>query len=412
MRRPAAAPWHDRTSFFPEIESLRGIAISLVFLLHVSGWVLFPRPLQGIVVSPLRAFASGGHTGVSLFFVLSGFLLGRPFLLEVMQGRRMRRSAYYARRALRILPVYYAAVLVGTVLCAQRPSDLLHGLPYLLFLNAVPGMATPLQPYGDVWWSLAIEVEFYLLLPLLPLVLGSRRGRLVGAVVAVTYIAAYYSFHTGGVHVHTVEGQMKLGHSLFGRAPQFALGIVAAWIYERFGQRIRTWAAATWWVRSGTGDLTLFLLLWSLGELLRRVVLITYWQAEVRWPAWHIAEGLLWSAVMLLLLLVPLWTRVLFCNRMWEAVGRISYSIYLIHAALIALAGPLLRQMWPGFAAGWSWTLGAAALMAVVCLGLSALSYRLIERPFLQRKGRLPWWTAVPAALAAPTDAAPRCVAG
>ena len=225
VNRPAKV----RDGFITEIESLRGVAITLVFLLHISGSVIFPGRVDGIVVSPFRAFALGGHTGVSLFFILSGFLLGRPFLVEVMRGKRLSRSAYYARRALRILPLYYVAVLVGSVLCAQQPRDLLHGVPYLFFLNAVAGTATPLPPYGYVWWSLATEVQFYLLLPLLPFFLRSRRGRLLGALVVLAYVVAYHAFLTGALRASTVEGQIKLAHSAFGRAPQFALGIVAAW---------------------------------------------------------------------------------------------------------------------------------------------------------------------------------------
>ena len=71
------------SDLIPEIESLRGIAISLVFLLHIDTAITIgfhPGAVTHLVVSPLRAFSLGGHTGVSLFFVISGFLLGRPFL--------------------------------------------------------------------------------------------------------------------------------------------------------------------------------------------------------------------------------------------------------------------------------------------------------------------------------------------
>ena len=100
------------------------------------------------------------------------------------------------------------------------------------------------------------------------------------------------------------------------------------------------------------------LVLWTLGDLLRRVVFINYWAAETRWPVWHVLEGLLWTAVVLLLLLVPLWTRVLFCNRIWEAVGRISYSIYLIHGAPITFTFAAVSRTWPGLLIGWSRTSG------------------------------------------------------
>jgi len=106
----------SRATLIPEIESLRGIAITLVFLLHADAWVRLRTPGDpGNLVSPLHAFMLAGHTGVSLFFVISGFLLGRPFIAEAAGGRHVAVPAYYRRRALRILPVYWAAVAVGSV---------------------------------------------------------------------------------------------------------------------------------------------------------------------------------------------------------------------------------------------------------------------------------------------------------
>ncbi len=388
-------------AFVPEIESLRGIAITLVFLLHLSGSLNFGHPAL-TVVSPLGAFAVGGHTGVSLFFVLSGFLLGRPFLLEAMYGKRLSRPAYYARRALRILPAYFVAVIVATTLNANRPSDLLHGIPYLFFLNSFAGIGVPLRPYSDVWWSLATEVQFYLLLPLLPAFLRSRTGRWCGLILAVAYAVAYRAFATGALHASTVEDQVKLAHSLFGRAPQFAVGIFAAWVCERFGAPIHRWASARRWVRAGAGDAVALVLLGGLSEMLRRIVFVTYWQAEARWPAWHVAEGALWGAILVVLLLVPLWIRPLCCNRVWSTLGQLSYSIYLIHAALIPLALGTMNRIRPGVFVGWNLrALPAALMVSALCVGVSTVTYLLIERPFLRRKGRLSWWALAPAAQSA-----------
>jgi len=189
-RRPREGRQSD---LIPEIESLRGIAITLVFLLHVDTAITLgfhPASATNLLVSPLRAFSMGRHTGVSLFFVISGFLLGRPFVREAAGGRRVRRRVYFMRRALRILPLYFAAVIVASVLCAHRFADLLRGVPYLVFLNSVAGLTVPLPPYSDVWWSLATEVQFYVLLPMLPFFLRSRLGRSIGAALLMAYTLA------------------------------------------------------------------------------------------------------------------------------------------------------------------------------------------------------------------------------
>ena len=76
------------TAAIPELESLRGIAIALVVMLHADGMVSGLRALAGPRVPLWRAFVLGGWSGVSLFFILSGFLLARPFLAEAFGGRR------------------------------------------------------------------------------------------------------------------------------------------------------------------------------------------------------------------------------------------------------------------------------------------------------------------------------------
>ena len=80
-------------------------------------------------VSIAGAFIGAGHTGVSLFFILSGFLLSPPFLREAWGGRRADRRAYLERRALRILPGYWFAVLTASIVLSNgRPAEMLHGV--------------------------------------------------------------------------------------------------------------------------------------------------------------------------------------------------------------------------------------------------------------------------------------------
>ncbi|TMA82728.1 MAG: hypothetical protein E6J72_01985, partial [Deltaproteobacteria bacterium] len=121
-------------------------------------------------LSTWRALMLGGHTGVSLFFILSGFQLSRPFLAEIGGGRRVDLAGFARRRLGRIMPLYAVAVVTITIAAAARPADLLHGVPYLVFLNAwVPEAMQPLPLFSKVWWSLATEAQFYVVLPLLPL---------------------------------------------------------------------------------------------------------------------------------------------------------------------------------------------------------------------------------------------------
>src|SRR5262245_61062587 len=140
-------------SYVPELESLRGWAALLVVLYHLDGVVLASdAPLAGDPSLPWAlTYLRAGHSGVTLFFVLSAFLLARPFL----HGRLPEPGAtrrFYARRALRILPLYYTVLLIAVALCAERPADLLRAVPYALFLHSWPPFVTALYPFSGVWW--------------------------------------------------------------------------------------------------------------------------------------------------------------------------------------------------------------------------------------------------------------------
>ncbi|TMA37498.1 MAG: acyltransferase, partial [Deltaproteobacteria bacterium] len=190
----------------------------LVLTFHIDANLHAPFGPPTSAVPLWLAFVRAGHSGVDLFFVLSSFLLSLPFFTAAAQGRRLNTRGYFARRALRILPLYYSAVAVGTVVCARGPGDLTRGLPYLLFLNA---LATPLTPWSAVWWSLCTEAQFYLLLPLLSPCLRSRTGRVWGLVALAAYAAVYSAFFAGVFRMPTNYMAAWLGMSLFGRAPQF-----------------------------------------------------------------------------------------------------------------------------------------------------------------------------------------------
>src|SRR5438132_13213326 len=117
------------STFLPELESVRGIAVLLVFAFHTDSFVRFPFIESRSTLA--QAFVRAGHTGVDLFFLLSAFLLSLPFFAEAAGGRRVVLREYFVRRALRILPLYFAAVVGATVLSASHLRDLSRGPPYL-----------------------------------------------------------------------------------------------------------------------------------------------------------------------------------------------------------------------------------------------------------------------------------------
>jgi len=162
------------------------------------------------------AFLWMGHTGVTLFFVLSAFLLSRPFLAEAYGGRHVSRREFYRRRALRILPLFYVAVLVATVATSRHLSDLRHAFPHLCFLYAIPGAATSLFPYDAAWWSLSVEVQFYVVLPFVALAFHRSLGTTL--LLFTLLAAAWTAVMTGWLRVPLPGYAISL--SLLGRAPR------------------------------------------------------------------------------------------------------------------------------------------------------------------------------------------------
>lgn len=381
------------TGYFPELESLRGVACTLVALYHVNGYVCDTEGKAGIVTNPLAAFILAGHAGVNLFFILSAFLLSMPFLIEAAGGKRVMRRGYFFRRALRILPLYYVAVIGGTILSASAPADLLAGLPHLVFLNATTAFYNPgLMPYRGVWWTLTTEMQFYLLLPLLPFALRSRRGRWIGAGALAAWALAYACFVTDTVRMQTGLGGILLGLSIFGHASLFLFGIAAAWLYLSHGERIRQWMRQSAPVRNGGADLALFATIAALGLVLRWATFKGFWGVEVWGPfhPWHLVDATLWTTIVLLFVLAPLRTGWIFSNPLWNRAGVLSYSIYLWHYPIYKFGLDAFHRFHQVSSPGWDGpTLAAVAVLSGVIVAFSSLTYRFIEQPFLALKQRL-----------------------
>ena len=155
--------------FILELDGLRGLAILMVMVHR-----FWPRPGYGVAAD----VAGAGWIGVDLFFVISGFLIA-GILLDT-RGETGYFRNFYARRVLRIFPLYYVFV-IGVFIAFAGNAGFREGagspLWYLLHLGNVPeGLLDKPVPYwlGPVW-SLAIEEQFYLTFPLLVFLLDRRR---------------------------------------------------------------------------------------------------------------------------------------------------------------------------------------------------------------------------------------------
>ena len=350
---------------------------------------------------------------MALFFALSGFLLYRPFAAAVLRGEALPSiRGYFRNRALRILPAYWAILLVSALLLettlvrngSQLRPHALHGDGLLrtatFTQNYTPGLLG--SGIGPAW-SLAVEAVFYILLPalavgalLLARAYPSVRGRRWAAAAPAAALlalglsgkAAARYLVPGGHNEWGATWHSVVELSFWGQADLFAFGMALAVVYAevaRGGLRLpRTWR---WWSWAG---------------VVGGYALVHGAEPRDAPLSYSPANTVMALVCALLLGLVVLQTaerrRQTLLLRALEAapivwVGMVSYSVFLWH-------GPLVRWL-----AAHDAVLGGRGgfvvntlFLLTITLALSALTYRFVEEPALRLKKRTGPAEAVPPA--------------
>jgi peptidoglycan/LPS O-acetylase OafA/YrhL len=371
-----------------EIERLRAFAILMVLVQHL-----------GKLRDSFHSFLRQGGPGVDLFFVISGYVVARSLiktlpeeggltLLERVQRARPALAAFMVRRIYRILPmaVLWALLpLAGSIWFNQtgvwgKPLDLFKEVFAILTLQYNYAFAYGNGGRYSWYWSLAVEEHFYLLFPLLMVVLGTRQRRILGVIGLMALVALvlrpYLPFDGPNDSKFAWEGftSHRKFDFLFAGALIYLLraeGFLASW-----GQLPWGWA-----VLLGNGSL--------LGIYLSQGILP--WGYFLSHEGQISLQGLAATAVLLAsfergtILPVPGLSRVL------EWLGSRSYGVYLIHAVMIRVVDELhgrkgLMPDWfmKAYDGPWTYT----ALVVGSALVLAELCYWLLERPLIARGHR------------------------
>ena len=315
----------------PELDGLRGIAILIVLAAHTG----------------VPGFADGGGgAGVTLFFVLSGYLITSLLLAEKAKTGRVDLRAFYIRRALRLFPALAATLVVVTFLAVAglMPQAAKEGVDYRVVVlgvicYVVNWVAVAGQSIGMLGhaWSLAVEEQFYIVWPTL-LLLGLRLGRtpLVLILLLLAFLDTPYRLllDLNGGFMHVFVGTDSRGDALL-------LGCVLALLETRW-HPVVGWAgvlgvlavAALWPGDPGLGAQLMFI------------------------PAAAIVSTLAVAGCPVILAWRPL-----------AFIGKISYGLYLWHGLVIWWALP-----WP--------------VAVPLCIAIACISYFVLERRFLRLKDR------------------------
>lgn len=193
QQHPLPEPGLASGRHIPALDGVRGLAILLVMIYHFT--------VIGGISAPDRVFsdiANSMHTGVDLFFVLSGFLI-TGILLD-SKGRPGYFRSFFGRRVLRIMPLYYAVVFFSLVILPNIPHPKADNFGriegdewmYWAFLSNVSVALSNAWRHGilDITWSVAVEEQFYLVWPFLVLLLPARwLMRVCAAIIVLSPIA-------------------------------------------------------------------------------------------------------------------------------------------------------------------------------------------------------------------------------
>ena len=353
----------------------------LVFFYHSIGVMINPKPVfpQNAAGYFLSYFFTGA-TGVTLFFVISSFLLTIPFYLKPDTSR----TRFFKKRLLRILPMFFFIVTIAGLLTQAVRNNPMEVVRSFLFLFEPWG----LFPFSVPWWSLRTEMEFYVLLGLLMPLIHLRKGRFILlASMAIVFTGRYFIFiHTELAFTH-VEIFTVLSQSAIAHAPTFLIGIAASIIYIRFGASMKEYFYKSRIFNSVVSDFTFILILAALAFVLRKVAIMGgIIHAEFDWPQHYTYEAFLWCLVLLSLIVLPLRIKPLIANKVLARIGETTYSFYLIHLPVMFYINIKFLPIQSDFTLIF---LGKLLLILVVTLILSFISYRFIEKPFLRIKDRL-----------------------
>jgi len=368
------------SSYLYELEALRGVAILLVFFSHTHGIAFGNSPHQPSV---LMSFLVSGNTGVTLFFVLSGFLLSLPWLNYISGMRKAPPDIlnFYRARGLRIIPLYWAAVLASVVLS----GNLVSGVKAAGFLF----VGFDMFPYSVVWWTLATEVQFYILLPIC--FWAWMRGG-VARVLLLAVFSTWLFYYTTLIILQQLpldQLSYLYNKSIFGRLPAFLFGAFAAWIYLKLKDPVSSYENQLGTRLVSTVLCVVFI--YILGLVLQVSANLGDNYAEKHWHIRHTYESVLWAAIVLCFVLVKPFGSGLLVNRSMAITGKLSYSLYLIHVPVIFfLIYPAKESMGLDQYADSLWLFINPFIALALSLVMSAVTYRLIELPFLNMKHRIP----------------------
>jgi peptidoglycan/LPS O-acetylase OafA/YrhL len=365
----------NRPPRFPSLDGWRAVSIALVLGYHCEFAVGFPQRLN-----PVMNWLFDGNLGVRFFFVISGFLITHLLLQEFDQTGSVSLRNFYVRRGLRILPVYFAYLLAIFVLqfvtsWYQAPITWLGNLTFTTNFFPASGQTTHL-------WSLAVEEQFYLLWPLLLVLIGLRgNSRAIYWILGIPLIVAPICRLLSCLKdLPAIFLPFLQEFSFFYNFDSLAIGCIAAVLLTRHGRVLTEDLNRFKWASICAG-IALILVPYILSRSFPGEIFIVAFGDSLQGLGFAV---LLWQSILSPRLFMPL---------QWPAMktlGILSYSIYIWQQTF------LCNPQNFGFSRFWFMRFPGALLTVFF---VAALSYYGFERPLLGLRARFRKPQAVPPAV-------------
>lgn len=381
-----------------ELDGLRAIAILLVIAFHswyfLSGAFTTKELFAGFAASipDALAFVRRGDVGVDIFFVLSSFLLSYQLFGQRKSTGTLKFKRFFAHRIARIYPLYIVALAIA--FAAGEPLRLIIG--NLLAYNIWTHPDQIVIPWS---WSLSVELNFYLAVPFLILLIRSGRALATLAVLICLVSAGWSHWYVANSRLLGTDTLMELWmagddaemdyywqflYVAFPvRAGQFVFGIVAAWLVVYRADWFRGLGA-------GTTALMVVLALAGIAAPLMNNTFVPQTEWNQFWMNFEYRFGRMSFAAGVAMLILLMQTGQIsalkrgLSAQLWQPVARYSYSMYLFHPLFVGLAAKLILgredvdRVAPVFVAA----IFVSAVAGAMALGW--ITWRVIERPALR----------------------------
>ncbi|MEM6469994.1 MAG: acyltransferase [Planctomycetota bacterium] len=399
----------------PVIDGVRAIAVLWVLILHILFFHFgtFPDFVQNVFTGPFTRWIARGDMGVDLFFIISGILIGGILLREHQKSNGINLRRFYGRRIMRLMPVYLVVMLMGVYFLRDIPraailadinptGNVENAWANILYVN---NFLSVRDQYMGWCWSLAIEEQFYLVAPLLILLLIPWSKRPALWLLAAFLFSGWLRFalilyldvappFTDTPDADSWVRRFNLIYiKPYARYGGLVLGVLSAYLTLHHRDRVRSFLARPWLTDTLVlGGLVICIVIACISFRSEFFTSLRNWSGNDVLGQLYYAHHRDVFAVAIVLLInaavegqgnVTKAVRRILSARFWFPIAQLSYSIYLLHEMYMLWLFPKLAPML-------AQNLGLPEAFVVACDGLvvcvmtvssAAVLFVLVEYP-------------------------------